>query len=693
MPPSASDLRFQEGRALQRSGRLAEAEAVYRSILAIEPDHVATLRAMGGLASGVGRLDVAIELLRRVVALDPRSAESYVLLGGLLGSAGRITEAVAMLEIAISLEPQNARARYNFGNAQLALGRNVEAVAAFQEAARLQPHQVETWNNLAVALQRLRHYDEAIESARAALRLDSAYREAWRNLGHALRSLGRFLEAAEAFEKAARLPPASASVCNDLGSVLLSARQIDRAAGWCREAIRLDPACAEAHANLGNCLKDQGQIEAALDSLRRAVALAPASSRLASAMVYALRFHPEHDEPSHRREEQRWDECFAGAVPHAPQRAIRFGSRPLRIGYVSPDFCDHVIGRNVLPLIRERDRDFARVYCYSGVRRPDFLTEQFRELSDEWREIGHLTDDEAAGLIARDEIDILVDLCLHLAGNRLLLFARKPAPVQVSFAAYPGGSGLQVVDYRLTDPWLDPVAREELATDRERPIRLPHSFWCYDPAAMTVGFRESCPVGPPPALAQGYVTFGFMGNFAKINRRVLELWARLLEGTGDARLLLRAPEGRAQEDTVAYFAEQGICDRLRFLAPCPREVYLRQYAQIDIGLDPFPYNGHTTSLDALWMGVPVVTLAGTTLVGRAGVSQLGNLGLPELCAATTADYLRIASSLAGDLPRLTALRQSLRDRMLASPLTDARGFAHGVEAAYRQMASASAANE
>jgi protein O-GlcNAc transferase len=260
-----------------------------------------------------------------------------------------------------------------------------------------------------------------------------------------------------------------------------------------------------------------------------------------------------------------------------------------------------------------------------------------------------------------------------------LVFARKPAPVQVTFAGYPGTTGLSAIDYRLTDPYLDPPGLHD-DWYAESSYRLPHSFWCFDPEA------EEPAVAPLPALQNGFVTFGCLNNFCKINEQVLALWARVLGAVDNSRLLLLANPGSPRQRTLDFFARQGIVsDRVEFCSFRPRHEYLAAYRQIDIGLDTFPYNGHTTSLDSLWMGVPVITLIGQTVVGRAGLSQLSNIGLAELAAATPEDFVHTAVDLAGDRPKLGALRSGLRERLRQSPLMDAEGFARGIEEAYRAM--------
>jgi protein O-GlcNAc transferase len=290
-------------------------------------------------------------------------------------------------------------------------------------------------------------------------------------------------------------------------------------------------------------------------------------------------------------------------------------------------------------------------------------------------------------MIRTDRIDILVDLTMHMRQNRLLAFARKPAPVQVAWLAYPGTTGLSTMDYRLTDPHLDPPAVspvEPPGTDEsvyaERTIRLPDTFWCYDPLATEPA------VNPLPALETGRITFGCLNNFCKVNDNLLSLWAKILRQVENSRLLLLAPMGNCRPRTLEHFRNDGVDPaRIEFVEFQSREKYLATYNRIDLGLDTFPYNGHTTSLDSFWMGVPVITLVGNTPAARAGWCQLSNLGLAELAGRTPDEFVRIAVELASDLPRLQQLRSTLRARMEQSPLMDAPKFARNIEAAYRQM--------
>ena len=391
--------------------------------------------------------------------------------------------------------------------------------------------------------------------------------------------------------------------------------------------------------------KDQAKMEETLACFRRALELKPDYAEAHSNLVYTLIFCPGYDAQALCEEHRRWDQQHAAPLakfiqPHANDRSP---DRRLKVGYVSPDFRSHSEGFFTVPLFSAHDHENFEIVCYADVLRPDDITERLRSYADTWRNITGLDHEQVVERIRRDGIDILVDLTMHMARNRLLVFARKPAPVQACWLAYPGTTGVSTIDYRITDPYLDPPGLYDDCYSEES-IRLPDTFWCYDPL-------DSEPaVNALPAAEKGYISFGCLNNFCKVNPVVLKIWAQVLNAVARSRLTILAGEGTHRQHALDLLAEEGVVgDRVTFAAHQPRQQYLRYYHGIDIGLDTIPYNGHTTSLDSYWMGVPVVTLVGETVVGRAGLSQLTNLGLPELIASNPEQYVRIAAELAQDL--------------------------------------------
>jgi predicted O-linked N-acetylglucosamine transferase (SPINDLY family) len=663
------------------AGRLAEAEQLYRQILAQQPEHPETLQLLGVLAHQVGRNDDALELIRRAIALRPESADAHSNLGSVFKATGRLDEAIAAYRQAIVLDPCVPEAHRNLGNSLYEKGRLDEAIAAFREALELRPGHADVHNNLGIVLRERGRLEEAIATFRRALDCDPSFAFAWNNLGGVLRDTGQYAAAIAACRHAIALRPGDAAPRNTLGTALRLEGRVEEALAAYREALALDPNLAEAHSNLGSALNGTGQLDEAVAAYRRAIALNPGLHVAHSNIVYALHFDPASGSAAIAAEARRWDAQHGAPLRGEirPWPNDRDPARRLKIGYVSPDFYDQAETFFTAPLLAAHDHAQFEIHCYASVARPDAFTDRLRGCADVWHDVLGDTDAELADRIRADGIDVLVDLTMHMGYNRLPVFARKPAPVQVAWLAYPGGTGLAAMDYRITDAFMDPPDRDD-AMYVEKSVRLPGCWVCYDP------LQEPLPVGPPPALAAGHITFGSLNNFCKVNPAVLTLWAQVFRAVPDSRLRLLAPEGSARQRPRELLAALGIApERLEFVGTCPRDEYLRSYGGIDIALDPFPYNGITTTCDALWMGVPVVTFAGETAASRAGLGLLSTVGLPELAGRDAEEFVQIAVALACDLPRLAALRAGLREKMERSPLMDAPGFARNLEAAYREM--------
>lgn len=665
-------------RALRRP---AEAASCYRRALELQPNFAEAYNNLGVAVKEQGMLDEAGACYRRALALRPDYAEALSNLAVILTEQGNLDEAVACGRRALVAQPELVEAHLNLGNALKGQSRLDEAVACYRRGLELRPDSVEGLSNLGNVLKSQGHLDEAESCYRRALERSPDYADAHNNLGTVFVAQGRFDDAVACYRRAVALKPDDARAHNNLGAAFADLGQLDEAAACYRRALELNPDYAEAYNNLGTGLKNQGKLDEALACFRRSLALKPHFFEAHSNLLYAMLFSPTQDPSQVFEEHRRWQREQAEPLARwiEPHDNDRSPDRRLRVGYVSPDFRNHVIGRNLLPLLREHDHQQFEILCYAAVPHYDELTERFQGYADVWCRTTGLTDEQLAQRIRQDRVDILIDTTLHLARNRLLAFARRPAPVQVTFAGYPGTTGLTAMDYRLTDPHLDPPGAFDQYYSEES-VRLPDAFWCYDPAD-----REPA-VNGLPAAAKGHVTFGCLNNFCKVNPLVLKLWAGVLQAVEGSRLTVLSGEGGHRRDTLDRLAAEGVAgDRVTFVASRPRPEYLRYYHGIDVGLDTVPYNGHSTSLDAFWMGVPVVTLAGATVVGRAGVCQLMNLGLPELIASTAEQYVQIAAGLANDRPRLSRLRATLRDRMLSSPLTDAMRFTRNIEAAYRAM--------
>lgn len=623
-----------------------------------------------------GNASRAKQLYRRVVEKQPAHAEAWYCLGVLALTEASWAEAAKHFAASIRHNGANPAAHSNLGEALRRLGRGTEAVIALRAAVALRPELPELRFNLGLALEAARDPGAAVVEYEAVLaEKPSLVDKAGPALLSALRSSGRTEDViarwAEWGEGAPRSPDALCTVAN----ALADRYRLDDAVTFFERALALSPAHGAAEAGLGVALLDRGDIDDALRHLRRAALLGFEAAH--HDLVFAASFHPDARAEGLREEGARWCREKAASVPRIAEHAnVRDPERRLRVGYVSGDFRNHVAMRFFLPLLAHHDRERFDVRCYGAHAASDDWTARVRELST-FRDVASLDDGALARLIADDRVDVLVDLSMHTAHNRLLVFARKPAPVQLSWLAYPGSTGLDAIDARLTDPWFDPEDTAE-SIGPEIPCRL-DSFWCWDPMG------EGPDVGELPALSAGHVTFGCLNNFRKVSRLALSLWASALHRVPRSRLLLVAPEGHARERVRRELEALGVSpERVEFAGHAPRGDYLSLFHRVDVSLDPLPVNGGATSLESFWMGVPVLSPLGETIAGRAGRSIAMNLGLPEL-SVSPEGFAGAAAALTFDLPRLAELRRTLRDRLRASTLMDAPRFTAQIERAYRAL--------
>lgn len=635
-------------------------------------------------AHRAGRLDAAASFYRQVLQAQPSHPDAHHLLGRIAQQQGKLDAALACYAQAIDADPKAAPFRLSRGTALRALGRTEEAVAEFRAALRIDPVFAEAHHQLGNALKNLRCWPEAIASLREAARLQPKDAAVWLNLGTALLESDTANEAVTAFEHALTLEPARAEAHNILGTALLALGRLAEAQAAFLSALRLQPAYPAAHDNLGRLSRAQGRPAEAVEHFRAALAARPGAGTHSN-LVYALNFLPDANPGEVFTEHRRWAELYAAPLRRArPTDAISFSAgRKLRIGYVSPDLIHHAVAYFIEPVLANHDRERCEIFCYHNALTSDRVTERLRSLDHHWRDIGRLTDEQVEALVHADQIDVLIDLAGHTARSRLGLFARQPAPVQVTWLGYPNTTGLDMIQYRITDAISDPPGETE-AWHSERLWRMPATFSCYLPPA------DSPPVAPLPARATGRVTFGSFNHASKLNPNVIALWAHVLRAAPSARLFLRAralADASTADDFLRRFAAHGIDPARLTLDGAELSVadHLGAYGRVDIALDPFPYNGTTTTCEALWMGVPVITLAGRVHAARVGTSLLTHLGLPELVAYQPEDYVALCARLVGDLPRLAAWRASLRERMRSSSLCDAPQFTRHLEDAFRAM--------
>jgi len=643
---------LQAAMQLHQAGRFRQAGAIYRRMLDIQPQHVDALHLLGVVEYQLTNYPQAVNLIRKAIEISPNVGMYYNNFGKVLFALGRVNEAVEQYSKALSLQPNFPEAHYNLGEALCASNRLDEAASCIEQLLEYKPDFYDAYSTLAEILSRK---------------------------GETEKTLARC-------QKALTTYPDNAILICCVGGALRKLGKIDEAIAHYQHALDIKPDFAEAHHNLGNAFAIQGKVEMAIAHYEQALALTPSFSDSNSAILMALNYISGKDSATiyaaHLEFAKRYEVPLAKFVkPHPNNRSL---CRRLRVGYVSSDFRQHAVAHFIAPVLEHHNHDQVQVFCYSNHYVEDEVTRRMQTYAECWRRIFGLSDHQVAQQIRHDRIDILIDLGGHSGGyDRLRVFARKPAPIQVTWLGYPNTTGLSAMDYRITDEYADPIGLTD-AFHTEQLIRLPGTFACFD-------LLHDCPdVTELPARQNEYITFGSFNNFSKVTPEVIMLWAKILQSVPSARLILKNKilDGAVgRRSTLEAFAAHGISGKqLELVGHSKSQIdHLEWYNKIDIGLDTFPYNGTTTTCDALWMGVPVVTLAGNKHVARVGVSQMTNIGMPELIAATPEEYLAIALRLANDLDALGKVRKDLRSRMSASPLTNASLFTRNLEQVYREM--------
>lgn len=655
------------------------------------------------------------EGLRNRIRQNPADARSHYEAGDEHRRAGRIEAALAAFETAARLAPTVAVARFQVGNALYALGRYEEAAAAYVRSQELDP-QADTANNLGNTYARLDRLFDAVQAFEAAIKLNPEMIPAYINLGQAqltrkkhleamnalmpalsrnprhakgqallsetLFAMGNFESAADCYEKAVASNPDDVDLRTAFGVALTRVGKFKQAAEQYTLALQQRPEDPLLYNNLGEVNRSRGQITESLFCFYKALELKPDVPETHSNMILTMQYDPSVSAEQLLNEGRFWAQRHTAGIARFPApRRDRDPERKLRVGFVSADLGRHPVGRFLEPVLKHRDKSRFETFVYSVGLVDDEQTTQLRVLSDHWLAAVDLSNEALAERIRADEIDILIDLAGHTAEHRLLMFAAKPAPVQASWAGFSGTTGVAEIDYVIADRWVVPP--EEERNFSERIVRLPRCYVPFTPPEPDV------PVEPLPAATNRFITFGSFNNLAKVTPQVVQLWAEVLRAVPNSRLFLktRALGDEAMRDALtAKFGEHLVGpERLRFEGAAPRSELLAAYGEVDIGLDPFPFNGGITTLESLWQGVPVVSLRGNRFVGHATESFLQNAGLGDWVARDRAEYLARAQNKAADVPALAKLRTNLRPQMEAAGLIAGEPFVREFEAALRTM--------
>ena len=626
-----------------------------------------------------GRLDDAEAACRAMLEKDAAQPDALFLLGLIAQRRGNTDEAVERIRAAIKRNRRNPLFHNALGVAQAARGRGTEAAAAFRDALALAPQYADAHVNLGNALMKRGDLTAAIECFRRAIAVEPNLAAAHFNLGNALLAQNDGA-AIDAYRRAVELKPDLADAHMNLGIVLRRQGHAQAAVACFRRTIALRPDYAAAYDNLANMLAEMGSLDEAVAANQRALELGPASAAAHSNLIFNLNFDASLGIAEHQAERRRWAAQHADALAPAgtPRPVDRDPERRLRIGYVSAHFRAYAASYAFGGVLTHHDPAKVEIFCYSDTQQADELTAIFRGAAQHWRDTADLGDAALAERIARDRVDILVDLVGHMSSHRLLTFARKPAPIQITAWGEPTGTGLKTMDYLFADPVLIPPDERSLFT--EQIIDLPGALGYWTPEKLPAP-------GPLPAHANGFVTFGSFNRRAKVTPDVLRDWSAILRALPDARLVLKAKQfgdPAEQESLRGEFARAGLpVERVTFLGQTGRAEHFAAYRTLDLALDPFPHGGGMTTLDALAMGVPVITRTGRTIPSRLAASCLTVLNLTQFITADAAGYVATAVAAARDLAALDRLRAELPIRLAQSSIGDARRYAEAVEGAYR----------
>jgi protein O-GlcNAc transferase len=676
-----SDAAFAECLRLFRAGDFAGCEQAGLHVVSSKPSRAEGWYLLGRARQELGKFDEAVAAHHRALELQPGLAEAHNNMGVALKRLGRIDESLACYREAVRLRPEYVDARNNLGNALAHLGHHEEAIDCFRQLITMRPDYVEAHNNLGVIFKAQGRWGDAESSLRTAIRLRPDFAAAHTNLGTVLAERGDLDQALACYEQALRVDPRLEEAVCGRGCVVGRRGDLEAAEAIFRAAVSTAPRSAEMRANHGYFLGELGRVPEALASYQEAIRLEPGRRTNRSNYLYFLNYLPTVDAAALLAEHRREVAGLSGlaSIPSFKGHD-RSHTRPLRVGYISPDFRRHAVASFIEPILANHDRRRVEAIGYADVGSPDAVTDRLRSLAHGWRSIRFQSDAQVIELVRRDQIDILVDLAGHTAHNRLAVFAQRPAPVQVTYLGYPSTTGLEVFDALLTDTVVDPPGG--VSQSSEEPLRLPGGSYCYAPPL------DAPAVLPLPMLRAGFPIFGSLHKLPKLNAAVLDLWSALLRAIPAARLFLLRDslKGRAREELLSHFEARGIAQgRVEIRHDWTSANHWASAMSFDVALDVFPWCGHTTACESLWMGVPMVTFAGERRSSRMTASVLSMVGLTELMAAKPEQYIEAAARLVADPARLARLRDGLRERMRTSPLCDGALFTRRLEEAYEML--------
>ena len=665
-----------------QSGQYEQADRLLKHALAIEPQSAAAHSTHGAILYELGRFDEALSSCDRSLAISPDDADAFNLRANALSGLRRFEEAVASYDKAIALKPDFAGALNNRGNALRELLRFDRALVDFDRAIAIKPDYADAFNNRGNVLKELMRFDQALGNYDRAIEIKPNYADAHSNRGIILLELNRHDEALVKFDKALEIEPDLATALNGRGNALRGLLRFDDALACFDKAIEIKPQFAEAFSNRGIVLTELMRFDEALGSFDRAIAIKPDSAAGISNKIFHLDFSATGFEKQQDARKDWWRH-IGSKIATGSNLQHRNGCEPGRrivLGYVSSDFRQHSAAAAVKPILRQHDEARFQVICYSCSIAEDDVTADFQQLAHTWRNVSQFSDDRLAEQIQDDKVDILIDLSGHSAGNRLGVFARKPAPIQVTAWGHATGTGLPTIDYLFSDVVAIPSVVRHLFPEK-----------IYDlPCLVTIdhppGALRSLAA---PVLSNQCVTFGVFNRVSKISDVALGVWARILHATPRSKLLIKdaALDSEFVRDRLKEkFAIHEISgDRIGLLGRTSRDEHLAAFKDVDISLDPFPWGGGVSTWESLHMGVPVVAMLGNGVSSRVAGAIAASIGLSEWVAESVESYLSIAVKFASQPGVLAKLRHELPTRISNSAAGNGAAYTRAVEDAYEAM--------
>lgn len=656
------------------------AERDFSIIEEINHKNFNTYISIGNIIAKLSSDDKALPHYIKALELAPDDINYLTLVSDKLVQLGRYDEALSYLNKLISLTPNSLRLLNNTGSIYALTGRAIAACQCYTRALEIYPDDLSAICNRGNIYIILKNYSAAEEDFTKALQTSKNNYLAYFGRGNARFYQNKINEAISDFEYVIKIKPDYAMAYNNYGCAQKELNNIESSIILFEQAIYYDQTCAQAFSNRGSALRSMRKMQEAVNSIRQACKLNQLDSNAHSNLLLTLNYL-ENTNTEAIIEARRWDAQHAkspGLKACAHQRPELVAQRRLRIGYVSPDLREHAVAYFMGPILTHYNKDHFEVYCYYNHPRRDAISEELSQKVDHWLDCHQMSDSEFANRVYDDKIDILVDLSGHTANNRLLSFAQKPAPVQITYLGYPGTTGLSTIDWRITDGVANPQGTETNYT--EALLRLPGSLWCYGPAAGMPDVTEL------PALTNGHITFGSFNGFNKIDSETVYLWSQILHAVPTARLLIATvPQGEMRQKILQEFADLGIQQaRIEMHDMLPKQHFWKLIQSTDITLDPVNVNGATTTCESLWLGVPVISKAGSNFLQRAGLSILSAAGMTEFAPDSNDGCVNLAQILSNDLPRLARIRVELRQKLNQSSLTNATVFTINIEKLFQQ---------